>query len=371
MSRIALAFAAALLGVVPLVQAGAEPLSVRENFRIGSGGSVLCTAQSLGNDKGLSTMFDRGYSVICRDATAPIGLIYALKTSAGDPADRLKALRVERANCQTATRGQIEGLGAVETIECTLKDVDVTYRVYEYRKGNILYSAEGLAGYDSALQLGLRSIIADKIIPGELSIATTGAGDAAAFARVQAGTLDASRALAEAYRRNNAGSYAESAEFFATVSKDEEGRTGKAEGLVNEALQKSNLGRYAEADALFGRAEELVDAEPLVARQLRNYRAMHLLNQGNPQAALEELDKPLPRAPDRREKINNLVIDAVTAARLNAEAPGFSQTRVRQFGSLPQEKAEILDGQALQLRGAALRLKGNLARGVGRACESG
>ncbi len=137
MSRIALAFAAALLGVAPLVQAGAEPLSVRENFRIGSGGSVLCTAQSLGNDKGLSTMFDRGYSVVCRDAAAPIGLIYALKTGAGDPADRLKALRVDRANCQNATPGQIEGLGAVEMIECTLKDADVTYRVYQYRKGNI------------------------------------------------------------------------------------------------------------------------------------------------------------------------------------------------------------------------------------------
>ena len=73
MSRIAIAFAAAAIAAAaPLVQAGAEPLSVRENFRIGSGGSVLCTAQSLGNDKGLKTMFDRGYSVVCRDAVAPI-----------------------------------------------------------------------------------------------------------------------------------------------------------------------------------------------------------------------------------------------------------------------------------------------------------
>ena len=42
---------------------------------------------------------------------------------------------------------------------------------------------------------------------GEMSIAITGAGDPAAFARAQAGALDPARALAEAYRRNNAGSY--------------------------------------------------------------------------------------------------------------------------------------------------------------------
>ena len=79
MSRVGLAFAALAAATVPLVHAGAEPLSVRENFRIGSGGSILCSAQSLGRDEGLAGMFDRGYSVICRDATAPVGLIYAVK----------------------------------------------------------------------------------------------------------------------------------------------------------------------------------------------------------------------------------------------------------------------------------------------------
>ena len=43
------------------------------------------------------------------------------------------------------------------------------------------------------------------------------AGDPAAFARVQAGSLDAEPALAEGYRRNNSGSYAEAAEFFDTL----------------------------------------------------------------------------------------------------------------------------------------------------------
>ena len=73
-------------------------------------------------------------------------------------------------------------------------------------------------GYDSALQLGLRSLVADEAVKGEISIATTGVGDPAAFARVQAGTLAPDKALEEAYRRNNSGSYAEAAEFFAAAS---------------------------------------------------------------------------------------------------------------------------------------------------------
>jgi hypothetical protein len=46
---------------------------------------------------------------------------------------------------------------------------------------------------------------------------TTEAGDAASFARVQAGSLDPERALAVAYRRNNSGNYAEAAEFIASL----------------------------------------------------------------------------------------------------------------------------------------------------------
>ena len=84
--------------------------------------------------------------------------------------------------------------------------------------------AEGLTGYDSALQLGLRSLVGDQPVKGEVSIATTGAGDPAAFARVQAGTLDPTRALAEAYRRNNAGSYAELADSSPRSATSAKGR---------------------------------------------------------------------------------------------------------------------------------------------------
>ena len=120
----------------------------------------------------------------------------------------------------------------------------------------IVYVAEGLAGYDDALRLALRSVVADRVVPGEIRIATTGAGDPVAFARVQAGALDRQRAFAEAYRRNNAGSFAESAEFFAVLTEGQSEAAARAEALVNQALQKSNLGRYGEAETLFAEAAD-------------------------------------------------------------------------------------------------------------------
>lgn len=357
MSRFALVVAAAALALPSATMAAETPISLRDSFRIGSAGSVFCSGQNVSTDRVLSGMFDRGYSLVCRDAAEPVGQIYALRID-GNPAPRLAAARAERVTCGASGQANLPGLGAVAVTQCTTRASNLPYRVYQLSRGKLLYSAEGLAGYDSALQLGLRTLVSDKPVKGEVSIATTGAGDPAAFARVQAGTLDSTRALAEAYRRNNAGSYADSAEFFAAVSSAQDATVSRAEGLVNEALQKSNLGRYAEADALFNRAEDLVANNPIVARQLRNYRAMHLLNQGQPAEAVKELDKDLPVGAQlaSSEAVAKLEIDPSTAKRLNAESPISRQIGGISEELLPEEKADILDGQALQLRGAALRL---------------
>jgi CHAT domain-containing protein len=338
---------------------GAAPLSVKDSFRIGTSGTSYCSAQVSATDPALRDMFDVGYSVTCRDAALPIGKLYVLRAGA-EASARLAATRKD-ITCSAPTAGSVEELGAVEVMECKLADADVAYRVYEYRKGNLFYSAEGLAGYDSALRLGLRSIVADRPIDGEVSIATTGIGDPASFARVQAGTLDPTRALTEAYRRNNLGNYADAAEFFAAVSSAGNAPISRAEALINEALQKSNLGRYAEADSLFSRAGEQVGGDPLDARRLRNYRAMHLLNQGQPEEALKELDKPV-AAMARTAAAGgrgDLGIDTVTAERLNAESNVGGQLGSSSDELLPEEKAEILDAQALQLRGTSQRLSGN------------
>jgi CHAT domain-containing protein len=362
MRRIAIALAAAVSCFAAGGSAPAAPLSVRDSFRIGNSGTIFCSAQSDSTDKALTGMFDTGYAITCRDAALPVGRLYKLRNVAGAAA-HLATLRTERASCGAPHSGTVKEIGAVEIIECKLNDADVGYRVYQLRKGKTFYAAEGLAGYDTAVQLALRSLVADQPVKGEISIATTGLGDPASFARVQAGTLDPAKALAEAYRRNNAGSYAEAAEFFAAVSNNDDAGLSRAEGLANEALQKSNLGRFAEADSLFARATEQVGSDPIVARRLRNYRAIHDLNQGDAKAALEELDKPLPRAVLQQEAQakGTLEIDPVTAKRLNSESRMGQQLGSQSDDLLPAEKAEILDGQALQLRGTSLRLTGNAA----------
>jgi CHAT domain-containing protein len=357
------ATAIAATGLAVTASAPAAPLSVRDSFRIGSSGTSFCSAQATSTDKALTNMFDAGYSITCRDAALPVGKMYKLRDSAGGAA-RLAAARAADVNCGAPSAGSVPGLSDVQVIECKMKDADVGYRVYQLRKGRLLYSAEGLAGYDSAIQLGLRSLVADAPVKGEISIATTGAGDPAAFARVQAGTLDPAKALAEAYRRNNAGSYAEAAEFFAAVSNSGDAPLSRSEGLANEALQKSNLGRYAEADSLFARAAEQVGSDPIVARRLRNYRAIHMLNQGRSKDALDELDKPLPKAvreADIGGAADGLAIDSAIAKRLNSESKLSQKLGSESDELLPVEKAEILDGQSLQLRGTALRLSGKPA----------
>lgn len=362
MRKIVLTFAAAACCIAVTASAPAAPLSVRDSFRIGSGGTSFCSAQNVATDKALTNMFDAGYSITCRDAALPVGKMYKLRDiSAGEA--RLAAARADEVTCSAPGSANVRDIGQVEAIDCKLKDADVGYRVYQVRKGKLFYAAEGLAGYDSALQLGLRSMIADQPVKGEISIATTGAGDPASFARVQAGTLDPAKALSEAYRRNNAGSYAEAAEFFAVVSNAGDGSLSRAEGLANEALQKSNLGRFAEADALFSRAAAEVGGDPIVARRLRNYRAIHLLNQGDSKAALAELDKSLPKAVREAESgnANGLEIDSVTAKSLNADSKIGQQLGAQADELTPAEKAEILDAQALQLRGTSLRLTGDVA----------
>ena len=319
--RIALIAAIAALVSLPVFasapKAPSAPVSVLDSFRIGSSGTVYCSAQSLDTDKALTGMFDSGFAVTCRDAVLPVGKLYKLRSPA-DAKRRIEALRQETATCSAPHDTTVADLGRIEAIDCRLKNADVAYSAYELVRNDQLYVAEGLTGYDSALQLGLRSLVADQPVKGEISIATTGAGDPAAFARVQAGTLDPTRALAEAYRRNNAGSYAQAAEFFAAVTNLGQGPLSRSEALANEALQKSNLGRYAEADSLFDRAAAELGNDPLVSRRLRNYRAMHQLNQGNADAALTELSKPMPAAMDDSATAKGPVITSVAAKRLSS-----------------------------------------------------
>ncbi|MDT9600371.1 CHAT domain-containing protein [Sphingosinicella rhizophila] len=354
---LAFAFGFAAIGAMPI--GAAEPIGMTDTFRIGSEGRSICTAQVTPADRALSDMFDRGYAILCRDAAVSVGNLYALRLRGGDPARRLAALRLERMSCEAGRPVDLSGL-AVTRSDCRFKDQPVDYRVYSLERAGSLFVSEGFAGYDDALKLGLRTLVAGRVVEGPVSVATTGISDPAAFARALAANISPQRALAEAYRRNNSGNYAEAAEFFATFSGNPNDMV-RPEALANEALQKSNLGSYDEAEKLFVAAERLVAGDPVVGRQLRNYRVMHLLNQGRVGEVYDELARPVGES-TTVASLRQLVIDDMTARRLSSET---ADARRLGGGALSsQDRARILDAQALQLRGSALRLEGKQAEAI-------
>ncbi|MES2753154.1 MAG: CHAT domain-containing protein [Pseudomonadota bacterium] len=364
MTRPRLAFLLAGLGALAsagLAQLPQDRPSVANSFRLGIGGATLCQMQNLATDPAMAGLFDRAYSITCRDAAAPVGRVYALR---GDARARLAALRSARVDCPAAiARVTIADLGQVEQRRCTSNANGLPYRVLTQLRGRTTYVAEGLGGYESALSLGLRTIVLDRIVPGELDVAITQAGDAAAFARVQAGSLTPEQALAEGYRRNNAGNYAEAAEFFDTLlsRREDNGAPSRRYGeyLANRALQKSNLGEFAEADALFAQTGRLPSTDPVELRLRRNLSAINLLNQGRLDEAKAVLDTPLAAVGELAE-LREPVIDADTAAAINGTAPLAKELGVAASGALtPAEKASVLDTQALALRGSLLRLQGD------------
>ncbi|MET0270315.1 MAG: CHAT domain-containing protein [Sphingomonas sp.] len=357
--------AALPLGPVAAQSTVARP-SLQNSFRLGTGGGALCQVQSRSIDPAIRGMFDRAYAIVCRDAATPIGRIYALRRAAGeDPAARLATLRADRVACGAPAAVSITDLAGATFSACQLSAGAVGYNVYAATRGRTTYVAEGLAGYDDALRLGLRTIVADRILPGEIAVATTGGGDPAAFARVQAGSLDIDQALAEGYRRNNSGSYAEAAEFFDTllqrVGAGGANQRQLGEYVINRALQKSNLGDFAEADALFAQAARIPTSDPVQLRLRRNFHVLHLLNQRLLPDAVAELARPLAAADDGRAAPAAGEIDTTVAAELNSGVPLNRRLGVSDTVALTQEeKATILDAQAEQLRGTALRLQGDL-----------
>ena len=349
--------------------AGAGPSMVRpsmaDSFRLGTTGDTLCQAQRSASDRAAPGLFDRAYNLACRDAAAPIGRLYALRETRGDATARLVLARTGLSDCHDEAPETLKDAGRVSLRRCTTAS-GVGYDILTVRRRGTLYDAEGLSGYRSALELGLRTLVADRSVEGPVSIALTSAGDAVSFARVQAGSLDPALALVEGYRRNNSGNYAEASQFFATLLQRSTAGPGQGAGtaergeyLINRALQQSDLGNFDEADALFGEAAVALPADPVSLRQQRNDRAIDLLNRGDRAAALALLDAPLAMKPVAG---SGGEIDRDTANALNQRLPLATQLGIgRDTGLTPAEKAAALDAQADALRGSILRLAGKPA----------
>ena len=335
-----------------------------DSFRLGEGTGALCQVQTRSRDTAFAGIFDRAWAIVCRDSARPVGKLYALRGDAGQIDARLAKLRQSQATCTQDGASTLAGIGKVATKQCKLNEADIGYTVISFSKGNVAWVAEGITAYDSALKLGLRSIFADKVISEPIEVATTSVNDAVAFARVQAGTLDPDQALAEGYRRNNSGNYAEAAEFFDTLqsrlSEGEANRQRLGEYLINRALQKSNLGDFAEADALFAQSDKLPLNDRVQTRLKRNFETIHLLNQQRYDDALAKLNQPVaPINFNNGQTSSAIEIGTQVAAEINTGLPVNQRLSATESTALSEEeRARFLDAQAMQLRGTLFRLQG-------------
>lgn len=351
-----------------LAQAAALPLSVRDSFPLGTGGNALCQVQSRAADAAIKGPFDRAWAVVCRDSALPVGYVFALRRDGGDPAVRLAERRAKAVDCARALGAASTTIRGTSEQRCKWRDPALDYTVATTDRGKVSWFAEGFTAYGSALDLALRSLIADRAVPGEVSVATTSVGDSEAYARIQAMTLDPNIALAEGYRRNNSGDYADAAAYFETLDQRQAGDGAlvgeRVEFLVNAALQRSNLGQFGEADRLFAEANALPPGSAVVERLRRNYEAIHKINQGDYAGAVARLAQPLRMQSAMGAEVlrQRLEVTRELAGRVNAADPKNRALGVSDELKLSdEERAAILDAQGQALKGTALRLGGNPA----------
>ncbi|MGJ3649559.1 CHAT domain-containing protein [Sphingomonas sp. GlSt437] len=364
-----------LLGLVAAAMIGmpsaafADGPVLKDIFPVGGG---LCQAQSRFSAPALQGVFDRAWSVICRDAEAPVGEVIALHDGGAPAGPRFTKQEPAGLACDPPKQEQIALVGAVSVRHCRLGALGLSYRIVSVHKGRFQYQAQGLAAYQNAIDLALASVVTDRIVPGTVTVATLGDADAAVIARAQARTADPRTVLAQGYRSNNSGRYAEAAAYFAalkdTLDDSVAGpnaataaskQDAEHEALINQALQRSDLGAFDDADLLFARAAAIPTRDPVQRRLRRNFLAIHRLNQGDDVGALDALtvavDPPFPAIATG----DAVTLSPEVAAAVNGAAGDPRQGTVRQETTLtPAERCQILDAQADLLRGVAFRLEG-------------
>jgi len=356
---VSLAITTAMAGLTPQAMAQDRPVLLRDSFPIGNADGVLCQVQdrSMANPA-KRTMFDRAWAVVCRDSARPVAEVYAFRDLDGDTETLIAPHRREAVSCDGGGAGLSEQ-------QCSVAGTTLPWTILRAEQGGFTYVAEGFTAYRDAIELALKSVRENSLASGTIDIATTSITDPFAFARIQAETLEPDQALAEGYRRNLGGEYAEASAYFETLQERLEGEGDEAinpgEFLVNRALQKSNLQEFAEADRLFIEAEELTAGDPVAERLQRNFEAIHLINQGYFGDALDRVQRPLSDGVQAAfDAEPDIAITRPLASRLNADSGtarilGF----VDELALTPAERAEIIDAQALQLQGTAQRIMGD------------
>ncbi|WP_128893065.1 CHAT domain-containing protein [Erythrobacter sp. HKB08] len=343
-----------------------QDVLVRDSFPIGDTNGVLCQVQDRSVDNpSKQTMFDRRWAVVCRDSNRPVAEVFAYRTPVSDPVTLAASASEDVAECPAATSASRAGLSGLRRAECRHTASGLTYSVFTLDTDGMRYVARGFSVYDDATLLTLQSVVDNRIAEGTIDIATTSVVDPLSFARVQAGTLEPEQALWEGYRRNLGGEYAEAAAYFETLQErleaEADATINPGEFLINRALQKSNLGQFSEANRLFSQAKELTAGDPVAGRLQRNFEAFHLLNQGFYFEAVDRVSRDLAASSAGMDELEGgLQITVPLSSRLNrtggsAQLLGF----VDELKLTPEERAEIIDAQALQLRGTGKRILGD------------
>lgn len=356
-----------MLAALTPVAAQTGSVLTRDSFPIGNSEGILCQVQDRSLDNpARQSIFDRRWAIVCRDSPRPIAEIFAFQDYKAEVRQILDAnRRVERV-CESEQSSQSGPIAGSRARECKVAGTQLSWSEIVAKSGGLTFHAEGFTAYDDATVLALKSVIDDAVAEGTIDVASTSVADPLSFARVQADTLKPEQALAEGYRRNLAGEYAEAAAYFETLQQrlenDGDAAINPGEFFVNRALQKSNLGEFAVASRLFDRAREFGSDDPITARLLRNFEAIHLLNQGFGDAAIERLTQALPdRATGAGEVAGELSITVPISERLNREQEaGYLFGVVDELSLTPEERGQIIDAQALQIRGTAKRLGGDL-----------
>ena len=355
-----LLLASAISIAAPAIGASVLPIANRTSFRLGDAG-VMCTAQSRATDTRLTGIFDRAYVLTCRDAASEVGSLLAVRRVV-DPALEPSVIKTGALTCAAPSSVTVEGAGTATSLTCRDQASKLDYKRYSLTRGKTTYFVEGLAGYDPALRFALASVVSNRPQTGAVRVATTEVSDAAAFARTQAGSLDPAAARIEAYALNNGGQFAQSDQFFETLAlRDRNDNAAFAEALANQGLQQSNLSNFNAALRLLAQAEAKAPrTDPVLQRLIRNFRAINQLNQRQAEAALAELTKPVAAIEATEdEDLRTGLITLPLADEINRESNAYKQTNVDN-GLRPSERAAVLDAQALQLSGIALRKTGKL-----------
>ncbi len=347
----------------PAAQAAAvSGPSSASNFPIGSGQSI-CNAQDDLLSAARANVFDRSWTIVCRDATRPVGQIHVLRGH-DIPAARIEKARMEALDCAAPQSETVADLGAVATRSCKSRVSQAGWKSYWLQRGGRTYVVEGAAAYDQALRVALRSTALDRMLKDPISFPVLESGAGGAYYRLQASQSDPSARLEQGYRSNNSGSYAEAVEYFDFVDAagrgdDTDARILRHEMEINRALQLSNLGKFGEGDAAFAAARAMRVTDPVQVRLARNLEAMNEINQQVLDLAQGILDLPMPAAPALATTSAGVTtIGDRIGTPMGSSGAATSGVISLATALTPAERATLLDAQAAQLSGTVQRLSG-------------